>query len=275
MASRHGEGLMQWLHACFGIGVTLGPLIMTFGISRLGSWRPGYRLVGTAQLCLALFFALSARLWRRQPPRSAGGDRPLQQLMDYHTPLGSTLHQAGTWLSMLLFFLYTGLELSLGHWTYTLLSEGRGIDPQVAGLWAGSYWAMFTLGRFLAGLVAKKIGHHRLLSASLLLALVGAVLVLWNPISLASVIGVGLCGLAFAPVFPALVSGTVERVGVQHAANTIGIQISAAGLGAALMPALAGVLARRISLEVIPVFWLLLVVLLGGVYLFSQRRLHA
>ena len=58
-----------------------------------------------------------------------------------------------------------------------------------------------------------------------------------------------------------LVSGTSARVGARYAANTIGIQIASAGLGGALIPAFAGVLARRVSLEVIPVFLVILLVL--------------
>ena len=32
VAAHFGEGLMQWLHASYGIGVTLGPIIMTIAL---------------------------------------------------------------------------------------------------------------------------------------------------------------------------------------------------------------------------------------------------
>ncbi len=52
VASHFGEGLMQWLHASFGFGVTLGPIIMTAGLTAFNSWRLGYQVVGIAQLLL-------------------------------------------------------------------------------------------------------------------------------------------------------------------------------------------------------------------------------
>ena len=58
---------------------------------------------------------------------------------------------------MLIFFLYTGIELGLGLWIYSLLTESRGVAPEVAGVVTGSYWAMFTLGRILAGVYVKKL----------------------------------------------------------------------------------------------------------------------
>jgi len=33
VAAHFGEGLMQWLHASYGIGVTLGPVIMTVALT--------------------------------------------------------------------------------------------------------------------------------------------------------------------------------------------------------------------------------------------------
>jgi fucose permease len=63
---------------------------------------------------------------------------------------------------------------------------------------------------------------------------------------------VTLIGFAIAPVFAALVSGTSRRVEAHFAANTIGMQMSAAGLGGAAVPSLIGVLARLFSLEAIP-----------------------
>ncbi|MBK7200823.1 MFS transporter [Candidatus Amarolinea dominans] len=260
IASHHGESLMQWLHASFGVGITLGPIIMTTGLNLFGAWRVGYVVVGVAQLALAGCFAVTASLWR-QNGTAGEADAPMR-LTDFQTPLRETLRQRGAWLSILMFFIYTGIEVTLGLWAYTLLTESRGIAPAIAGLWAGSYWGTFTVGRVMAGLYAPRVGANRLVQISLLGALVGALLLWWNPAQAVSLFGVGLVGFAVAPIFPALVSGTSGRVSMRHAANTIGMQISAAGLGAALLPTVAGSLARYTSLEAIPVYLAMLIVTL-------------
>ena len=54
---------MQWLHACYGIGVTIGPIIMTIALTSLDSWQAGYRAVGGFQLALAACFVLTLRTW--------------------------------------------------------------------------------------------------------------------------------------------------------------------------------------------------------------------
>jgi fucose permease len=266
VASHFGEGLMQWLHASYGFGVTLGPIIMTTGLNVFNSWRLGYQVVGATQLLLAASFLVTIRMWQNGGvPHAPEQER---HLMDYHTPFGETLRQPVVLLNLLMFFLYTGAEFSFGSWTYSLLTLSRDVPVEVAGLWAGSYWATFTIGRVMAGLLTRRFGMANLLKVGFLAALGGSLLLWWNPFPQASIIAVSIIGFALAPIFPGLVSGTSARVGEQHAANTIGMQIAAAGFGGAVIPSLAGVLAQNISLEAIPVylvgvFSLLIVLYLG------------
>ena len=269
VASHFGEGLMQWLHASFGFGVTLGPIIMTAGLTMFNTWRLGYRVVGTAQLLLATSFLLTMHMWRDNVvPQAAEQER---RLTDYRTPFRETLQQPVVWLNLLLFFLYTGAEFSFGSWTYSLLTLSRHVPVEIAGLWAGSYWATFTIGRIMAGFLTHRFGMPNLLNAGFLLASGGSVLLWWNPFPQASIIAVSVIGFAVAPIFPGLVSGTSARVGEHHAANTIGMQIAAAGLGAAVVPSLAGVLAQNFSLEAIPVYLAAVFLVLTVIYLATAR----
>lgn len=269
VAAHFGEGLMQWLHASYGVGVTLGPILMTLALTTRHSWRVGYNIVGGFQLALAACFVLTLSLWDQKEAPS-GGEEP-RRLTDYKTSLGETLRQPRVWLSGLLFFLYSGSEVSLGTWAYTLLIESRGIRPEVAGLWAGSYWATFTVGRIVAGLYAKRLGVNFLVLGSLIAALLGAVLLWWNPANVANLIAVAVIGFAIAPIFPSLMSGTSRRVGVRHAANTIGMQTAAAALGVAIIPSLVGILARQVSLGIIPVCLMALFAGLLGLYVLAMK----
>jgi fucose permease len=269
VAANFGVGLMQWLHACYGIGVTLGPIIMTIAITTQNSWRLGYRVVGIFQLALAICFTLTLPLWNHKEA-PIGSEEP-RRLTDYKTPLIKTLAQPTVWLSILLFFLYVGAEVSMGTWAYTLLVESRNIPPEAAGLLVSSYWAAFTVGRVLAGLYARRVGVNLLVLGGLVAALLGAVLLWWNPSTVANLLSPPLIGLAIAPIFPALISGTSQRVGTHNAANTIGVQMAASGLGTAVIPSLMGVLARQFSLEVIPACLIVLYAGLLGLFTLALK----
>lgn len=270
VATHFSEGLMQWLHASWGIGITLGPIIMTVGLTSTDSWHPGYRIVAGFQLALAACFLLTLPMWNRdEKPAQAGGEK--QKLTDYKTPLGETLRQPQVWLSILIFFIYVGGETALGTWIYTLLTESRGIDPTLAGFWAGSYWATFTIGRIVAGLFARRAGVNLLVTGGLAGALVGAALLVWNPSQAINLLAVAVIGFSIAPIFPALMSGTSQRVGDHFAANTIGMQMTATGLGTAVIPGLMGVFARQFSLEIIPICLVVVYASLFGLYLLASK----
>ena len=265
VAAHFSEGLMQWLHASWGVGITLGPIIMTLGLSATETWHTGYRIVGGFQRFLAACFVLTLPMW-------SDNDKPVTQdepkkLTDYKTPMGETMRQPRVWMSALLFFLYVGAEGALGTWIYTLLTESRGIDPTLAGFWAGSYWATFTVGRVIAGLFANRIGINKLVIGGLLGALIGAVLLVWNPSSAVNLLAVAIIGFSIAPIFPAMMFGTSKRVGEHFAANTIGMQMTATGLGTAVIPGVMGVVAKQVSLETIPLILLGVYAGLLGVYL--------
>ena len=65
-AAHFRPGLVQWLHASYGVGVTIGPIIMTLALTTLDSWRVGYRVVAGFQVLMALAFALTLPWWANQ-----------------------------------------------------------------------------------------------------------------------------------------------------------------------------------------------------------------
>jgi fucose permease len=272
VATHHGEGMMQWLHASYGVGATVGPVIMTLAISSLGSWRWGYVMVGGLQLGLAAAFLLTASLWNPNTGPVHGKRAENEGHQRHHDiPVVETLRGGRVWLSMFLFFVYMGIEVTLGTWAYTLLTESRGVSPRLAGFFMASYWGIFTFGRIAAGLYTRRVGQRTLVVAGLLVALLGAALLTLNVAGNLNLFACAIIGLAIAPVLAALLSGTAGRVGVRHAGNTIGIQIAAMGVGAAAVPSITGIIARHLSLQAIPPFLMALIVILVASYLFSLR----
>ncbi len=283
LARNHSERLMQWLHASFGIGITAGSLVMTAGITLGVSWRPGYALVAMLQIALAAALFATRHWWTKSEnqshQRSADHPQPVAQTVQEAAPemtaeasiLQSMFHLPSI-LSMLMFFVYVGVELGLGLWSYSLLTQARGVDEAVAGYITGGYWAMFTAGRILAGSFAGKIKMRRLVLYSIIIAAGGLVLLLLNVSSTVTIVGIALVGFSIAPIFPGMVSSTADRVEARHQNNTIGMQIAGAALGGAIIPGSAGLLARNFGLESIPVFLLIAVGLLLVSFLAIKKR---
>jgi len=270
VASNHGDALMQWLHASYGIGATIGPVIMTTAITLAGSWRWGYFTVGLLQIVLTISFLLTIPMWEQQNKNSASS-RKTGHPNGLDISMRATLCRPRVWLSIFLFFVYMGIEVAFGTWSYSLLTESRGVSAGLAGYWVSGFWGIFTIGRIMAGIYTYRISRLKLIAGCLLTALFATFILAIDITNAVSLAAITIIGLAIAPILPALISGTADRVGTEYAANTIGIQIAAMGIGGAAIPSVTGVIAQGFSLEAIPVFMMTLMIILIFSYLFSVK----
>jgi fucose permease len=234
---------MNWLHACYGLGATLGPLIMTGAITSLGSWRTGYFILATTLLLLSFVFAATRSQWNRPTSDGEGGQESKS------AGIFETLGHATVWLHITFFFFYTGLEVTVGQWSFTLLTESRGISNETAGLGVASYWGGISVGRVLFGFIVERIGIDKMIRWSLLTASLGTTLLALNISETVTLLSLVLAGAGLAAIYPCMMSRTPQRLGSSLSAHAIGFQVSAAMLGAAALPSLSGVLAQRAGLE--------------------------
>ncbi len=245
VAKHYSGRQMNWLHACWGIGATSGPLVMSQALGTAAGWRGGYLLLGGAQLTLALLFLLTLRLWDRVPERTVA----------LHADLGkgrvpiTTANSFAGWLSPLIFALYVAVEATSGLWASSILVVSRGFDKEVAGLCVTAYYASITGGRILVGAVVDRWGNRALIWAGAGLAVVGALVFAFGAFSTPVAAGaLVLLGLGFAPIYPCLMHEVPRRFAPEAVQVVIGRQSGAANLGGAFLPAAAGWIAQ-VSLE--------------------------
>ncbi|MES2788529.1 MAG: MFS transporter [Planctomycetota bacterium] len=245
---------MNWLHACYSIGATLGPLLMTATLVQAHSWRLGYTLVGGVLLVMTLLFWITRQRWT-ELPRPVAGDATQPVTMR------AALRQPLVWLQIVIFFLYVGLEFTVGQWSFTVLTESRGLRPEIAGMLAGGYYGAIGVGRVLTGVISQRVGLDLILRISMFIALIGAAVFAFAPVGTGDVALV-VIGLGLAPVFPCLMSRTPDRLGAGYATHAVGFQVSAGMFGGALLPGLTGLIAEKLGLEFAAQFAVLLAALL-------------
>lgn len=252
-----GPRALNWLHACYGTGAATGPMIMTAVMHAGHPWQRGYVIVGAAQLALAGAFATTAGWW----PTTGGTPHDSNTTS---AAMRTTLREPVAWLGIATFFIYTGVEASVGAWTYTLLTEGRGVGPEDAGFIASLFWGSLTAGRMLAGTAGGALPVPTLLRIALSGVTAGTALVWLDAGLLVTAAGVALAGCACGPIFPLLVATTPSRLGTMHAANAVGFQIAAAAVGLSVLPGAVGVAATAWGIEAIAGLCLVFSVVLVG-----------
>ena len=251
VASNYSSSRMNWLHASFGLGTTIGPLlVVTTVIDRDLSWQWSYAVMSIGPAVMALLIFATRHAWTIRSKSGAQDTKATGQ----RSSMGKTLRRPLVWLGIAVFFFATSNELSAGQLTNSLFVEGRGFDARTVGTWISIYWLTFTIGRLLSGVIIDRVNHGLYLRANMLGTIVGAILIWLNLGQLWSFAGLMVMGFTMAPVAPTLFSDTPKRVGTEEAAHVIGLQSLGSGLGIAFPPALAGFLAEALGLEVIGLF---------------------
>ena len=246
-SSRH----MSWLHCMWGVGTSVGPVIMGWVLTGGGQWPTGYRIIAAMQVALTAVIVLSLPLWKKRPGQqeSAADGKAARAI-----PLTELVRMPGAREVIFTFFCYCALESTAGLWASTYLVLHHGVAEEVAATCASLFYIGITVGRAVNGFLTAKFTDTQLVRASLALMGVGVVVLLLPLGAFAAMAGMVFFGLGCAPVYPCIIHATPARFGAEKSQAFIGVQMASAYLGTTTMPPLFGLLGRGVGLWLFPVF---------------------
>lgn len=257
--------VLGFLHAFYGLGATLSPLIATSMITKGGlPWYVFYYLmIGAAILELVssvwAFWAATGAVFRVANPRTTDskGNRMREAL--------TTMPSARvTWLCALFLLGYVGAEVALGGWIVTFMIRVRHGARFASGMTATGFWLGVTVGRVILGFVTPKIGEKLAISIYLPVAM-GLQLLFWLvPQFYVSAVAVAFQGFFLGPLFPAAVVAATKLLPRHLHVSAIGFAAAFGGGGAAVFPFAVGAIAQAKGVQVLqPIILALLGIILA------------
>jgi Fucose permease len=249
---------MNWLHCFWGVGATMGPIIMSYFMTEHNSWREGYAAVSMIQFSLAIILLVTLPLWKRVAANREVENReelPDQAASEKGRSAGSSkagvLRIKGVKPTLSAFLFYCGVEATVGLWGASYLVGARDMTAESAAGWISLYYGGITVGRLITGFITLKVHNRVLIRCGQLIAIAGGVLLLLPQPSL-FLAGLVLIGLGLAPIYPGLLHETPARFGKENSAKLMGYQMAVAYTGATFLPPLFGVLAAQTSIVLLP-----------------------
>ena len=249
-ASRH----MSWLHCMWGVGAATGPLIMGRAVTGGLGWPAGYRTIALLQLGLTAVLFLSLPLWKRLPGEAEETRPPALRF-------GELLRIPGVKEVLICFFCYCAIEQTAGLWAASYLVLANGVPEKLAASLAALFFAGITGGRALNGFLTFRFDDKMLVRLGCAVILLGVGLIPWG--GGLSMAGFVLTGLGCAPIYPCVIHSTPAHFGAENSQAVIGVQIAAAYFGICTMPPLFGLLARYVSVRLLPPYLLALLALMA------------
>lgn len=245
-SSRH----MTWLHGFWGVGATLGPTIMTAVLKLNYNWSIAYLSLSSLQYIISIILFFSLGFWLKDSIISV--HKKIEAKFDRRMVFG-----------MALFFLYSGVELSIGLWTNSYLIEVIGLVPSVSGFYVASYYGSIMTGRFLSGIISNRLGNRTMIRLGLILATIGAFLLLLIREPFFIRIGLILIGLGLAPLYPSMMHETPRRFNSAQANFLISYQVGIAYVGGTFVSTSLGYLFSSFKISILyPIILAILLLML-------------
>ncbi|MGA5690800.1 MFS transporter [Cytobacillus pseudoceanisediminis] len=272
VAAHYKAHHMSWLHSFWGVGATIGPIIMAQYIAGGDSWSNGYFAIAGIQFVLAIILLLTLPLWnigKKNNKALVGEAEESEERLD-HAEIVKPLQIKGVKLALLSFLFYCGAEATMGLWGSSFLVSMKGLPAAEAAQWVSFYFAGITIGRFITGIITFKVNNRTLIRMGQILALAGAILLFLPFTSAFALAGFVLVGLGLAPIFPCMLHETPARFGKKHSQTIMGYQMAVAYTGSTFMPPVLGFIASHSTIGIFP----LCIVLLAAAMFLSSEKLN-
>jgi fucose permease len=246
--------LLNYLHAFYGTGALLGPVIASAILAIRWGWNSVYLVWIAMSLVLLVGFKLIFKEHNISSPEDVAKPRGNVLVAALKVPL--------VWIAALFMLIYVGAEVSVGSWSYSFLTEERHAPILLAGWMVSGYWIGLTLGRLTLARVTLHVGSKRLIQGCLVGVVTGVLLVWLLPINAASALRLGLIGFSFGPIYPTTIALISNRVSSRFLPSAIGFLASLGSVGAAILPWFVGMLAEHIGLWSLMPFVIILTALM-------------
>lgn len=242
-AARHFSARqMNWLHACWGVGATLSATTAAVLLANHVPWQWTYGSVFFVMLGMTALFTLTLKAWKTSPEPAEPTVADAPALQDLAPPsMREALRHPLVIAQVMVFFVYSGCEMTAANWSYSLLTQYRELSEGLAGAAVSLFWISLTAGRFLLGAIADQVGVRRLLSRCVTAGLLGGLCFVFAPWSWVSIAGLAVLGASLAPIYPGMMTLTPRHLG-RLADHAVGFQVGGAILGQVSIPSLGGVL---------------------------------
>ena len=254
---------MSWLHCFWGIGTIIGPMILSAVLRIGGSWATGYRAVGLIQCAVSALLFATLGMWKH-------GNIQQEEHGAKALSVWEVLSLPGAKAGMVTFLCYCAVESTLGLWGATYISQVRGVDEATAASFGAMFYIGITVGRAISGFMAMKLLPKQMVRVGQALLALGCIFMMIPAGSTLSGIGLVVCGLGCAPIYPNIIQDTPVNYGAENSQAAIGVQMAFAYVGSTFLPSIFGALAGVGGYGLLPYFAISICVLMT--VLFGRQK---
>ena len=225
---------LNWLHAFWGVGASISPLILI-------------------QSCIWLICVASIKVWKKAEIEfESRKTEATEEEQKINTSFLKTFKLRGVIPALIGFFCYIAIEQTTANWFSSMVVFNMGVAENTAANWAALFYVGIMVGRLLSGVVSLKINDKNLIRIGEGIILFGLILMCMQFNVYLMPVALVLIGFGCAPIYPAIIHSTPNRFTVEHSQSVMSIQMGFAYIANVTFAPLFGVIGKNTTFLILP-----------------------
>ena len=257
VAINYNATQMSFLHTSYGVGVTISPYLMSLAIGD-GNWRDGYRTMFLIQISIAILVLVTLPVWKKVKDQKAE-----PEVVQKTISIPKALKIKRVKPTLMMFVFSVAIEAICLVYGSTYLVEARGVTEEQGAECITFYFLGMTLGRFISGLLSKKLSSKQIIIIGECITFVAITLLLLPLNMTVATVGLFMIGLGNGPLFPNLTHLMPIHFGKDLSQSLIGLQMAVSSVSVLLSPILFGQIAEHLGAGLFPTVLMIMLVITG------------
>ncbi len=271
VATNYSSSSMSFLHCFYGVGVSLSPLLMSLALSKTNNWRMGYETVFYIMLGITALSIIALPVWKKVTAKATkeGAEKSFSPKTLSLKQMAKMPAVRSAWV---IFMCSVAIEFVCGYWGSTYFVEAEGLTEAMGAGYITFYYVGITVGRFISGILAKKMRPQKIVYLGFFLVGTAIALLLLPIPPVFKAVALCLIGLGNGPFFPNMTYLTPKNFGVENSQSIVSTQMAFCNIGILTVPPLFGFIANKVGMQIFPLFiGIIFILLVNYTFIYNRR----
>lgn len=265
------------LHACWGVGSSIGPMIMALSITFLNNYRAGFAIGAVIIIVVFILMRFMKRKWE------ANKDKVAKEIVELHSvsdeekssnrKFTDIIKTDLALIVMICFFFGNALNGLLNTWIATIFVEQRHISVIEGANLATVFFASLTITRVILGFIASYFNTKNVILFGIIMSIVGVGIMFIKSTNIyflyfnAAILGIGI-----SPLIPFLNHYLKDLFGENNVGEILGYCSIFSLTGIGISSFCATLVVRFFGIDVIQVYIMAVVIILLLIFTYITYR---
>lgn len=252
---KYSNQILGLMHACYGLGCFISPVLATYLIHKGLKWNQYYLLICcvlivSLGMSVVLFKTETNHKFKYSEAKNSTHDETDGGLISNDGSANEELTTfkciSNKYIQFFAFvlFVYIGSEFALGSWIYNYYITIKNKSDTVASYITSTYWLFMTAGRVVLAFVTGRFFEDREYKAIVLYCIgvsIGCLgFTIFHEFFILQIISVSFVGFCVGPIFATTIIIAIKTLPKKYSNMGVGIIAGIGGSGAAVIPSMIG-----------------------------------